>query len=345
MKKRGVLATLLIALLAATLMMLGACSQSGGPEQNRDSMNVQSEPVQEEEPIVLKTEPFYVLVVGDDSRAGTVDLHGQYADGKGRSDTTMLVRVDPKNYKLTLVSVPRDTTIDLDGSPNKINESYHQYGIDGLKDEIKKLTGVVPDYYLITNFVDFQKIVNELGGINVNVPVYESMKDIVSGEHVEFDAGEQTLNGAQALIFARDRHSYDWSGNADPFRQTNDRYILRTMIQQILANPKTAGEVAGALYQFIDSDMSDRELEAYVTDFAENAKKVKFESYSGPYDGGPDPDAGMWLAYRDEDTWAKVIEAVDNDQDASEIVPVQSALSDESAGESAEGGEGAQAQE
>ena len=176
MKKRGVLATLLIALLAATLMMLGACSQSGGPEQNRDSMNVQSEPVQEEEPIVLKTEPFYVLVVGDDSRAGTVDLHGQYADGKGLSDTTMLVRVDPKNYKLTLVSVPRDTTIDLDGSPNKINESYHQYGIDGLKDEIKKLSGVVPDYYLITNFVDFQKIVNELGGINVNVPVYESFR-------------------------------------------------------------------------------------------------------------------------------------------------------------------------
>ena len=338
MKKRGMLVILLAMMLAASMALIAGCGQSSGSEQKKDSLSVQSEPVQEEEPIVLRTEPFYVLVVGSDSRAGTVGMHGQYADGKGRSDTTILVRVDPKKYKLTLVSVPRDTTIDLNGQSQKINESFHQGGIEGLKEQIKLLTGVMPDYYLITTFVDFQKIVNELGGITVNVPVYESMMDIVTGEQIEFDAGEQTLDGAQALVFARDRHSYDWSGNADPFRQTNDRYILRVMIQQILANPSAAGDVAAALYPLIESDLSDRELAAYVEDFAENGKKVTFESYTGPYDGQYDPENDLWLTYRDEETWARVIEAIENGEDASEIVPVQSGLTleESSEGESEE---------
>lgn len=326
MNKRGLVALFCAALLAVSLGTLAACGQSSGSAQSKDSMDVQSEPIMEEEPIELLTEPFYVLVVGSDSREGTVAKKGQYADGKGRSDTIMLVRVDPTKYKLTFVTVPRDTQIELDGKPQKINESFHQGGIEALKKEIKKLTGVMPDYYLVTTFVNFQKIVDELGGINVNVPIYESMQDIVTGDNIEFDAGEQTLNGAQALVFARDRHSYDWSGNADPYRQTNDRYILRTMIEQILSNPEAAGDVALALYPFIETDFSDRELAAYVEDFAENAKKLSTESYTGPYAGEYDPESELWLAYRDEETWKQVIDAVDNGEDASEIVTVMSAL-------------------
>ena len=326
MKKRGLLAFFLMVIMAASLGLLAACGQSSGSAQSKDSMDVQSEPEMSEEPIVLETEPFYVLVVGSDSREGTIAKKGQYADGKGRSDTIVLVRVDPTNYKLTFVSVPRDTTIELDGQSQKINESFHQGGIEALKKEIKKLTGVNPDHYLITTFVNFQKIIDEMGGIKVNVPIYESMQDIVSGEMIEFDAGEQTLNGAQALVFARDRHSYDWSGNADPYRQTNDRYLLRTMIEQILAHPKTAGDMAFALYPFIETDFSDRELAAYVEDFAEHAKELSTESYTGPYAGEFDVETELWLAYREEEVWRQVMEAIENGEDASEIVPVMTAL-------------------
>ena len=337
MKKRGAFLVLLALMLAASMAALTGCGQSGGSAQSKDSMKVESEPVQEEEPVVLKTEPFYVLIVGNDTREGTVNKKGQYADGEGRSDTMMLARVDPKKYKITFVTVPRDTTIEMDGAPRKINESFREGGIELLKKEIKKLTGVMPDYYLITTFVNFQKIIDELGGLKVNVPVYESMDDVVSGETIEFDAGEQTLDGKQALVFARDRHSYDWSGNADPYRQTNDRYIMRTLIEQIIAKPEKAGEIAGDLYPLIESDLSDRELAAYVEDFAANAKKLSFESFTGPYDGGFNDEAQLWLAYRDEETWAQVIEAVEKGKDASEIVPVLSALSDDSGEEEAQG--------
>ena len=61
--------------------------------------------------------PFYVLVVGNDSRVGTTQISLEdYADGTGRSDTMMLVRVDPVTYKITLVTVPRDTEADYEGS-------------------------------------------------------------------------------------------------------------------------------------------------------------------------------------------------------------------------------------
>lgn len=321
MKKRGILLAILALALAASLAALSACGQSSPKPGTNESLDASTEPTLSEEPIVLKTEPFYVLVVGSDSREGTVGKHGQYADGKGRSDTIMLVRVDPKNYKLTVVTVPRDTTIELDGQPNKINESFHRDGIDGLIKEIKSLTGVTPDYYMITTFVNFQNIVNDMGGLELVTPLAVSAIDALTGETMGFEQGEQTLDGAQALIFARDRHSYDMSGNAEPYRQFNDRYIFQTMLEQILAKPDKASDVATQLYPYVETNLSDRELAAYVQDFADNAKKVSFELYTGPNDGGVNEEVNLWLAYRDEETWSKVIKAVENGEDASEIVP------------------------
>ncbi len=322
MKKRGALLVVLALALAASLAALSACGQSSPTQSGtNESLDASTEPTMSEEPVILKTEPFYVLVVGSDSREGTVGMHGQYADGKGRSDTIMLVRVDPTTYKLTVVTIPRDTTIDLDGQPNKINESFHQGGIDGLIGEVKSLTGVTPDYYMITTFVNFQKIINDMGGLDVVTPLAVSAIDALTGDTMGFEQGEQTLDGAQALIFARDRHSYDMSGNAEPYRQFNDRYIFQTMLEQILAKPDNAGDVATQLYPYVETNLSDRELAAYVQDFADNAKKVSFELYTGPNDGGVNEEVNLWLAYRDEETWAKIIDAIESGKDASEIVP------------------------
>ena len=147
--------------------------------------------------------PFYVLVVGNDSRVGTTQISLEdYADGTGRSDTMMLVRVDPVTYKITLVTVPRDTEADYEGSVVKINELYRQGGMEAAVEGVESLTGVHVQYYLDMGFVGFEKFVDQIGGVTANVPIDMHLKDIVNGGTIELNAGTQELDGPEALVLA-----------------------------------------------------------------------------------------------------------------------------------------------
>ena len=324
-KTRGMLVALLAAMLVASLGVLAACGgQSGQSSKAKDSFSISGEPEQQVE---LKTSPFYVLVIGQDTREGTVNLKGQYADGKGRADTAMFVRVDPTKHTFDLITIPRDSQATYDGDKVKINETFERGGIEGYKKAVKELTGVDADYYLVTSFVGFEDIIDAMGGITANVPLDESMEDVVSGEMVEFPAGEQKLDGKQALAFARERHAYEpyYGGDLqESRRQVNDRYIMETIINTILAlGPDKASDLAKTLYKYVDTDLTEAELAAYVKDFAENADKVKFtSSCSGPYWGDIDEETGKWLAFRDEDTWRELIKAVESGKDPNEIVEI-----------------------
>ena len=336
-KYRSVLVFVLAFAMAAALASLVACS--GGSQQSaptKDALSVSAEPADDAEEqsssddpqVKLRTDPFWVMVVGDDRREGTVGLRGQYADGKGRSDTLMLVRVDPKNYKLTLVTVPRDTQAWYEGEKCKINETYHKGGIDALKQAVADLTGVEADYYLITTFVSFQNLIDDMGGLVIDVPIDEAMQDVVTGHLVEFSAGEQqTLDGKEALVFARERHAYEaYDGNLqEAYRQTNDRYILTTMIQQILSDtPDKVGENVEALLKNFETDWDTAEVVAYAKDFCAHRDKIEYLSGTGPYNGDIDPEIELWLAYRDEDTWARVIEHVNEGGDPQDIITIKS---------------------
>ena len=304
-KTRGLLIAVMAVALVAMFALVACGGQSASSSQKADEkLSVNSEPVQQGP--VLRTDPFYVLVVGSDTRTGTAGItEKDYANGSARSDTMMLVRVDPKTHQLTLLTIPRDTATEVNGSTGKLNEVFTEGGINELKNAVKDLTGVMPDYYMICTFVTFQDLINDLNGLKVEVPVDQSMKDVVTGEQMEFPAGEQTLNGAEALIFARERHAYD--PNGEVYRQSNDRYIVKTIIEKVLNDPSLVGEVAGKLYSDIETDFSASELAAYAKDFMDNAKKVTFLSGTGPWEGDMDDASGMWLTVRDEDTWKKLM--------------------------------------
>lgn len=335
-KSRSPLAFMLVFLLAVALTALVACGGSQETKQTKDTLSVNSEPAEaveesaepEDPEVTLRIDPFWVMVVGDDRREGTVGKHGQYADGKGRSDTLMLVRVDPKKYKLTLVTVPRDTQAWYEDQKCKINETYHKGGIKALKKAVKELTGVEADYYLITTFVSFQNLVDDMGGLTIDVPIDEGMTDVVTGDWVEFSAGEnQTLNGKEALVYARERHAYEaYNGNLqEAFRQTNDRYILKTMIMQILSGtPDKVGTTVEALFKNFESDWDVAEIAGYAKNFCAHRDKIEILAGTGPYDGDIDPEIDLWLAYRDEDTWARVIEHVNEGGDPTDIVSIMS---------------------
>ena len=305
------------AVLSLAVFAVAGCSSSSGSSSSEASSAMSAS----DTAAVGETDPFYVLIVGNDSRTGTTEKDIEYySDGTGRSDTIMLMRVDPTTYKVGIVSIPRDTTCELNGSKVKINETYHQNGIEGLKSAIKDLTGVQVKYYFDTTFVGYENFVDSIGGVVANVPINMSLKDIVSGSQVSLTAGDdQTLDGKEALVLARQRKQYaDWG---DVCRQMQNRAVVEGVIKRV-AESDSASMYIDALYAVAKSDMPKDDLAAVVEDFSKNASKISFVDGSGPYEGGTDPDTNEWLTYRDESTWSWVINAIEQGDDPQKIVPL-----------------------
>lgn len=328
MNKLGIKMLALALACAVAIAALAACAQ----EQDRSSAGdtFANEPTEvESEATSLDTEPFYVLVVGNDTRLGTSEIDNPiYADGNARADTSMLVRVDPTNYQLTFVTIPRNTQDWINGDIHNINEVYTGGGMKEFTEHVEALTGVKVKYYLNSTFVQFEDLVNKLGGIHANVPINMSMTDIVSGNHIEYPAGEQDLDGAQALVFARERHKYNkiYGANEEAYRQSDDRYIAELIIQKIISDPATAASLTKELASGLDTDWPLDDLAAYAQDFMEHASEVTYISGTGPYEGGIEETTGLWMTYRDEDLWAQIMAVVDQGGDPNTVLSAPSAL-------------------
>lgn len=306
---------LLKRLLAVAFCGVLACALVGcqQEEQKEDDSQLQVSDAS-------STEPFYVLVVGNDSRTGTVEINkADYADGTARSDVMMLVRVDPQTYAISIISVPRDTETQFNGQKVKLNEVYHSAGIEESCKAVAELTGVTPRYYLDMSFVQFESFIEGLGGINANVPINMHLQDIVSGDQVSLNKGTQDLNGKQALVLARSRKQY--ANDLDACRQIQDRQIVQVGIQKVASDPDNAETYVQALFANCNTNWDQTEATDLVKDFADHSNQISFTSGTGPYAGEIDSSTGLWLAYRDEATWKKVIEAAENGTDPKTIVP------------------------
>ena len=153
--------------------------------------------------------PYYVLALGSDAREG---------EDASRTDTMILVRVDLIGGKLTMVSIPRDTMVEIDGyGTSKINAAYAYGGAGGAVRAVTKLTGVPINHVVVVHFEQLVGLVDYLGGVTVNVPV-----DVYDPEYtgLALSAGIQTLDGATALALARTRYGFE---SGDYQRQENQR--------------------------------------------------------------------------------------------------------------------------
>ena len=312
-------AIIIACICALSCIAFAACS---APAQSRSTESISAEATDVTKKDPPSTDPFYVLVVGNDSRIGTIEIDQEYySDGKGRSDTSMLVRVDPKTYVVDIITIPRDTATDLDGSLMKFNHAYYFGGIEGELDQVEKLTGVRPQYYLDTTFVGFEKFVDKLNGVDVTLPIDMSLRDIVSGKWIDLSAGDQHLDGPEALVFARVRKefaNYDLPAPQESYRQNDDRQIVQSLIMKVAQGGIGTDLAVNALLANCDSNFDPDDLEWYVNDFAKNADKITIYSATGPYDGDF-AETGEWLAYRDEDTWHAIIAAVEAGEDPNTV--------------------------
>lgn len=154
-----------------------------------------------------------ILLVGTD---------GEYIEKGNRSDSMMVVTIDSKNKDIRISSIARDTYVDIPGySTEKLTHAYAYEGIDLLKEVFKVNFNLDIDKYIAVNFVSFMDIMDELGGVEVNVEAkdineinkyidacygYYKNKDEKDKEYIT-KSGVQRLNGYQALAFSRIRYT------------------------------------------------------------------------------------------------------------------------------------------
>ncbi|MFI5634491.1 LCP family protein [Streptomyces sp. NPDC051664] len=187
------------------------------------------------------------LIVGSDSRAGmSADdkkrLHTGSAEGK-RTDSMMILH-DGSNGP-TLVSLPRDSNVEIPtfvgsesgktfkgtGRMVKLNAAYAEDGPELLVRTVEFNTGLHIDHYVEIGFGGFAKIVDAIGGVELDIP--KAFKDKNSG--ADFQAGKQTLNGEQSLAFVRTRYAF---ARSDLDRTKNQQKFLAALASQT-ATPST----------------------------------------------------------------------------------------------------------
>lgn len=265
------------------------------------------------------SKPFYLLVLGSDSREGSGTSN--YAPNTGdneRSDVMILLRVDASQKQLTMVSIPRDTPYTFDdGKVDKINETYNRGGAVETIEAVEEVTGVDIAHFAEVRFSDLEGMVDALGGVTVDVDTPLSYKDALTGEWVEIPAGEQVLNGQQAQIFARARHEYET--DQDMHRQQNVRQLATAMLQSVLEKPffKIPLTVLN-LAEYIGTDLKAGDFLYLARAFA--GSDLTLYSCTGPNAGDINPDANdMWLCYENPEGWEELMKAVDNGEDPSGI--------------------------
>lgn len=215
------------------------------------------------------------LIVGSDSREGLDDLTN-FGDFSGaRGDVIILVKVDGNGSVMQMLSIPRDLWVAIPGhGNNRINAAYSFGGSRLMVETIKENLGVEINHYVEIDFVGFQGMVDELGGITIDFPY--PARDANSGLSV--DAGPQRLDGKQALAYARSRHYQEhrdggWqSVDANDFgRSARQQHVIRAIMSEI-KSPSTvteAGAVARNLSQYviIDSRLAGSSVAALAWDF------------------------------------------------------------------------------
>lgn len=263
--------------------------------------------------------PFYVLILGSDSREGSGTSSSPANSGDNeRSDVIMLVRVDASNKQMTMVSVPRDTPYYLeDGSVIKINETYNMGGEAYTIKAVSELTGADISYFASVRFSGFEAIIDYLGGITVNVPQKISYKDALTGEKVTVKPGVQTINGQEAQIFARSRKQYE--DDQEGRRQSNNRQIVEGIMNKLLEKPVTEiPETVLELASYVTTNMKTADIVSMIVPFALGSGDFKLYGGTGPKTGDIRPEAGdSWLCYDNPEGWAQVMAVVDAGEDPS----------------------------
>ena len=270
--------------------------------------------------------PFNILLVGSDSRNFVVNPTQENAfgnpaqQGGQRSDVTMVARVIPATKQITIMSIPRDTWVDIPGDEpdisgwNRINTAFNS-GPDLLIQTIEHTFGIPINHYVSVNFNGFQSMVDALGGVMMDFPA--PVKDSYSGLDVT-TTGCQLVPGTTALELVRARHLYyeldgvwQYDGQSDFSRIQRQDAFFHAVLDKLsasLGNPLTVNSFIGAAVNnlTIDDTLSESDIFHLATEFhgmtSANLRTETLPTYGFVTDAGADvlgvaqPQANQMIA-------------------------------------------------
>lgn len=250
------------------------------------------------------SDPFYMLLIGADKSQDREESN--VYGGSYRTDSMILARIDPKDKEVTLISIPRDTRINLPGhGEQKINAAYAFGGASLAVDTVSDLAGVPISHYAEIDFDGFKAVVDALGGVEVDVPM--EINDDMAGGHV--DAGLQTLNGEQALILCRSRHNYDDIGNGDAIRAANQRMVLSAIMKKIMnSDVATITNTVSTLSEYVTTDYSVAGLVGLAQSMI--GIDVANHVYTAAVPTTSVYEDNLWWEVLDESAWEKMMDRV-----------------------------------
>lgn len=181
-----------------------------------------------------------ILVLGTDSRTSASDP-SQWKEGAQRTDAIMIVQVSGDRKTVSVMSIPRDSWVEIPGhGQGKINAAYSYGGPSLTIHAVENLTGIHIDHFAVANFESFVALTDEIGGVRVNLKTPQTL----AGK--ELGAGAQVLDGQQALAYTRERSSLP---NGDFDRVKRQQTWMRSIVSRVLTNGTLSSPTA--LYSFL----------------------------------------------------------------------------------------------
>ncbi|MDR3207760.1 MAG: LCP family protein [Oscillospiraceae bacterium] len=238
---------------------------------------------------------YTVLLVGTD----------QYGSN---TDTLMVAALDVANGTLKIVSIPRDTQVNVTRRIKKINGAMSEGGIDELKRELATVIGFQPDNYAVVNLKGFVRLVDAVGGVDFDVPQNMNYDDPTQNLHIHLQKGFQHLDGAKAIQLMRYRSGY---AMADITRMEVQQKFLKAVAKQTLqlGNLFKLGEFIDIANENLSSDLGTGEMIWFGQELMKlSADDISF--YTLPVDAGYLYNSEDYALVREEEALALINETV-----------------------------------
>lgn len=196
---------------------------------------------------LLNDKSITIAILGTDERASETS----------RSDIVMVVKYYPKLDKAILVSIPRDTRVEIpDVKTDKINHAFAFGGPELSQKTLENLLDISIDYYIKFSFEDFVKIVDDLGGVNIN-----AAKDFGYNGNVQVSKGEHLLKGEDALFYVRFRQDSD----GDFGRIKRQQEVVKSLSDAIKTSDiKNSVKILNQTYSYLVTNMTSSDMANYL---------------------------------------------------------------------------------
>ena len=220
-----------------------------GPQLPEDTLDASQEPGGQSSRNILtsRKEHFHTILLGG------------LDDENGGSDTNLLMALDSEAGSINIVSLPRDTLLNVSWSVKKLNNAYHHGGFTQTMEEVSKLLGIPIDHYVTVDLRAFEELIDAIGGVDFEIPVNMNYDDDYQNLHIHFDAGFRHLSGKEALQVVRWRQNNDGTGyaTADIGRIGTQQAFLTAVAKQTLqlSNMDKVSEMAEIFEARVDTDL------------------------------------------------------------------------------------------